>query len=46
MILDEEYSVSQLSPGDYRYVKWWDDGPVLRAERIKSDKSGETSTST
>ena len=26
--LDEEYSVTQLLPGDYYYVKWWGGGPI------------------
>ena len=27
--LEYKYSVTQSPPGDYIYVKWWDDGPVL-----------------
>ena len=29
--LEYKHSVTQSPPGDYIYVKWWDDGPVLRA---------------
>ena len=42
--LDEKYSLTQLTPVDYRYVKRWDDGPVLQSEPRKSDKSGKTLT--
>ena len=42
--LDYEYSVTQLTPGDYCCVKWWDDGPVSRAGPRKSEKSSEPST--
>ena len=27
--LEYEYSVTQLPPGGYQYVKWWDNGPIL-----------------
>ena len=26
--LEYKYSVTQLPPGDYYYVKWWDSGPI------------------
>ena len=29
--LDDKYSVTQLPPGDYYYVKWWGGGPILLA---------------
>ena len=28
-ILEYECSVTQFPPEDYRYVKWWEDGPIL-----------------
>ena len=40
--LEYEYSVSQLPPGDYRYVKWWDGGPILRARPRQKDESENT----
>ena len=30
--LQYEYSVIQSPPVDYCYFKWWDGGPILRAE--------------
>ena len=40
-ICDYEYSVTQSMPGDYCYVKWWDGGPIPRAELRGEDKSGK-----
>ena len=40
--LEYDYSVTQLLPGDYRYVKWWEGGPILRAELRQKDESGNT----
>ena len=28
---DDKYSVTQLSPGDCCYVKWWESGLIPRA---------------
>ena len=40
--LEYEYSVTQSPPGDHCYVKWWDSGPISRAEPRRKDKSGNT----
>ena len=40
--LEYEYSVTQSPPGDYRYVKWWDGGPILQADPRQKDESGST----
>ena len=40
--LEYEYSVTQLPPGDYRYVKWWDGGPILRAGQRQKEEIGTT----
>ena len=37
--LEYKYSVTQSPPGDYFYVKWWDGGPILRANLRQRDKS-------
>ena len=42
--LDYEYSVAQSPQGGYFYVKWWDDGPISRADPRKAKKSVRTST--
>ena len=40
--LEYKYSVSQLPPGDYRYVKWWDGWQILRASPRRKEESGNT----
>ena len=35
--LEYECSVTQLHPGDYICVKWWDGGKILRAEPRQKD---------
>ena len=40
--LEYEYSVTQSPPGDYCYVKWWDSGPIFRAEPRQKDEIGNT----
>ena len=30
-IIDDEYSVTKYPPGDYWYVKWWDNEPIPQA---------------
>ena len=40
--LEYECSVTQSLPGYYRYVKWWDGGPILQADPRRKDKSGNT----
>ena len=42
--LDDNYSVTQSPPGDYRYVKWWVGGPVLRADLRQADEGVKTLT--
>ena len=29
--IDDNYSVTQSLPWDYRYVKWWGSGPILHS---------------
>ena len=40
--LKYKYSVTQLSPGGYLYVNWWDGGQIVRAEPRQKDESGNT----
>ena len=43
--LEYEYSVTQLPPGDYIYVKWWEDGPGFAILAMPESQSGvETSS--
>ena len=35
--LEYEYSVTQLLPGNYIYVKWWDGGPVFASYSVKAN---------
>ena len=39
--LEFKYNLTQLPPGGYHYVKWWDGGTVLRADLRKLDESGK-----
>ena len=40
--IEYKYSLTQSTPGDYRYVKLWDSGPILQAEIMRKDESGNT----
>ena len=37
-ISEYEYSATQLLPGDYIYVKWWDGGPVFASLAEKANQ--------
>ena len=39
--LDDNYSATQLPPGDYYYVKWWDGGPISRASNKETRNKSE-----
>ena len=34
--------MTQSLPEDYHYVKWWDNGPILRYKPRRKDESGNT----
>ena len=38
--LEYKCGVIQSPPGDYLCLKWWDNGPISRAEPRRKDKSG------
>ena len=40
--LEYEYSVTQSSPGDYCYVKWWCSRLILQANPRQKGQSGNT----